>query len=130
MAGKTEPAGIIDQYLASLPDDVRAALGRLRSVIRAAAPGAVEAISYSLPAFKYKDRPLVSYAASKNHMGFYVMSPTVIENMRDELSGYDTSKGTIRFTAGKQLPAALVKRLVKARVRETDALSKMKENKK
>lgn len=111
----------IDNVLAALPEEARNALEALRRTIAAAAPEAVESISYGVPAFKYRGRPLVSFAAAKNHCSFYVQSPAVMEAHRDELASYDTSKGTIRFTPDTPPPDALVTKLVQARMAETDA---------
>jgi uncharacterized protein YdhG (YjbR/CyaY superfamily) len=110
----------VEDYLAALPDDARAALEKLRRTIRAAAPMATEGISYGIPAFKHRGA-LVSYAAFKDHCGFFPMSPKVIEEHADELKSYDLSKGTIRFPIDNPLPAALVKRLVEARIKENEA---------
>lgn len=111
----------IDAILARLPDDVRTALAHLRGVIAAAAPEAVEAISYGVPAFKYRGRPLVSFGAGKAHCAFYVQSPAVMEAHAGLLDGYDTAKGTVRFTPESPLPPELVTTLVRARVAESDA---------
>ncbi|HSC90214.1 MAG TPA: DUF1801 domain-containing protein [Gaiellaceae bacterium] len=111
----------VDAFLAGLPADVREALEELRRTIAAAAPEAVEGIGYGVPAFRYRGRPLVSFGAGKNHCSFYVQSPAVMDAHREELAGYDTSKGTIRFVAGRPLPAVLVTTLVRARIAETDA---------
>lgn len=111
----------IDALLAALPEEQRTALEKLRKTIRAAAPEAVESISYGIPAFKYRGRPLVSFAAAKAHCAFYVMSPAVMDAHRDALEGYDTAKGTIRFLPEQPLPAPLVEKLVRARIAETDA---------
>ena len=110
----------IDTVLDKLPDDQRAALQSLRETIAAAAPDAVEAMSYGAPAFRYRDHPLVSFNAAKSHCSLYVMSPDVIVKYEADLEGYDTSKGTIRFTPAKPLPADLVTKLVRARMAETD----------
>jgi len=107
----------IDQYLAGLSDDKRAALQRLRKTIKAAAPKAEECISYQLPAFR-QNGMLVGFGATANHCAFYLMSATTVEAYKEELEGYDTSKGTIRFQADDPLPAALVRKLVKARIAE------------
>jgi uncharacterized protein YdhG (YjbR/CyaY superfamily) len=107
----------IDEYLAALSADQRAALEKLRKTIRAAAPKAEECISYQLPAFR-QDGPLVAFGATANHCAFYLMSSTTVEAHKDELKNYDTSKGTIRFRADEPLPAALVRKLVKARLAE------------
>lgn len=114
----------IDDVLATLPEDVRTALEALRRTISAAAPEAVESISYGVPAFKYRGRPLVSFAAAKNHCSLYLQSPAVMEAHRDELASYDTSKGTLRFTPSAPPPDALVTKLVRARMAETDATAK------
>ena len=113
MAGKPKT---IDEYLAALSDDKRAALQKLRKTIRAAAPNAEECISYGLAAFR-QNGMLVAFGATVNHCAFYLMSSTV-ESHKDELEDYDTSKGTIRFRADNPLPAALVRKLVKARIAE------------
>jgi uncharacterized protein YdhG (YjbR/CyaY superfamily) len=110
----------VDEILAALPDDQRAALQSLRETIAAAAPEAEEAISYALPAFRYRGRPLVSYAASKAHVAFYVMSPAAMDAHRDELAGYDTTKGGIRFQPDAPLPDELVVAIVRTRMAETD----------
>jgi uncharacterized protein YdhG (YjbR/CyaY superfamily) len=112
--------GEIDDYLAAVPDEARATLEKLRKTIRAAAPKATETISYRIPTFKYHG-PLVAFAAFPNHCSFFPMSPSVMEAHKDELKPYETSKGTIRFPAHKPLPAALVKKLVKARIAENEA---------
>jgi uncharacterized protein YdhG (YjbR/CyaY superfamily) len=110
----------IDAFLARLAPDTRAALEELRATIAAAAPGAVEAIAYGVPAFRYRGRPLVSFGAGKGHCAFYVQSPGVMEAHRDALAGLDTSKGTIRFMPDRPLPSDLVTTLVRARMAETD----------
>ena len=115
------PTGDVDAFLAALPDDERTALERLRQTIKVAAPDAEESINYGVPAFKYRRRPLVSFGAGKNHLAFYVQSPAVMEAHRDDLKTYDTSKGTVRFAPSQPLPEALVTKLVKARMAETDA---------
>lgn len=103
----------VDEYLAALSDDKRAALERLRKIIRAAAPGAEERISYQIPAFRLDGQWLVWFGAAANHCAIY----GVVGASKDELKEYDTSgKGTIRFQAEHPLPAALVRKLVKARV--------------
>jgi uncharacterized protein YdhG (YjbR/CyaY superfamily) len=112
------PPGSIDDYLAAVPAGQRAALEKLRKAISAAAPHAEEGFSYGLPAFRINGRPLVAFGAASNHCGLYPMSPAVIRAHAGELKGYETSKGTIRFSAEKPLPAVLVKKLVRARLAE------------
>jgi uncharacterized protein YdhG (YjbR/CyaY superfamily) len=121
MSVKPERSAEIDTFLGRLPPEMRNALEELRRTIASAAPEAVEAIGYGVPAFKYRGRPLVSFGAGKSHCSFYVQSPAVMDAHRDELAGYETAKGTIRFPPDKPLPARLVTKLVKARIAETDA---------
>lgn len=104
----------IDGYLATVSADQRVALERLRKAIRAAAPGAEECISYQIPTFRLDGRLLVAFGAWAKHCAFYPGS--VVETLADELEGYDTGKGTIRFRSDSPLPAALVRKLVKARI--------------
>jgi uncharacterized protein YdhG (YjbR/CyaY superfamily) len=113
----------INEYLAALSDDNRAALEKLRKAIRAAAPKAEECISYQLPAFR-QNGMLVAFGATANHCAFYLMSSTTVEAHLEELKSYGTSKGTIRFQADKPLPAALVRKLVKARIAENEGRRK------
>jgi uncharacterized protein YdhG (YjbR/CyaY superfamily) len=119
-AGK--PGADVDEYLAAIPEDQRAALAKLRKEIESAAPAATEGISYQVPTFKHQGRPLVGFGAATKHCAFYVMSPDVMRAHAAELKGYDTGKGSIRFPAGKPLPTKLVKKLVKARIVETERL--------
>jgi uncharacterized protein YdhG (YjbR/CyaY superfamily) len=107
----------IDEYLATLSADQRAALEKLRKTIRAAAPEAEECISYQICAFR-QNRMLVGFGATENHCAFYLMSSSTVTAHQHELKNYDTSKGTIRFAADEPLPVALVRKLVKARLAE------------
>jgi uncharacterized protein YdhG (YjbR/CyaY superfamily) len=107
----------IDEYLAPLPAEQRAALERLRKTIKSAAPKAEECISYGICAFRLNGM-LVGFGATSKHCAFYLMSASIIGTHREDLAGYDTSKGTIRFQPDEPLPAALVKKLVKARLAE------------
>lgn len=114
------PPPDVEAFLATVPEGARATLARLRQDILAVAPDATEKIGYGIPAFYHRGRPLVSYGATKNHCAFYVQSPAVMESHASEVAGFDTSKGTIRFPADTPLPAALVGKLVQARIVEID----------
>ena len=111
----------IDEYLAPLSNEKRAALEKLRRAIKAAAPNAEECISYQIPGFRLGKRLLVSFGAAANHCAFYPGAHPV-EAHKDELKAYGTSKGTIRFQADRPLPAILVRKLVKTRIAEHAAL--------
>lgn len=120
MAAMKGPARDFDDYLAAVAEPARTTLEKVRKMIRAAAPEATETISYRLPTFKYKGKPLVALGASKDHCAFYLMS-YVPPELEADLEKYDTGKGTIRFPADKPLPAALVRKLVKARIAQVQS---------
>jgi len=105
-----------DDYLAAVTEDKRGALQELRTAIKMAAPKAEECISYQVPAFRLNGKFLVAYGAAKNHCAFYPGS--TVKALKNELKSYDTSKGTIRFSADKPLPSALVRKLVRLRIEE------------
>jgi uncharacterized protein YdhG (YjbR/CyaY superfamily) len=111
----------VDDYLATLPEDRRGPMEALRAAIRAAAPGAVEVISYKMPAFKTHGRFLVSYDAYKRHYSLFPASDAVVEAIGDELAPYLAGRGTIHFPAREPIPTDLVRRIVKVRVAENDA---------
>ena len=113
-------AGSVDEYLARLDEPERKALERLRAQIRQAAPKATEVISYQIPTYR-QNGPLVHFAAQPKHLSFTIVSLDVMNAFRDELRDFDVSGRTIRFSAKKPLPATLVKRIVKARMRENEA---------
>lgn len=114
---RSSGAGVIDEYLARLKPEPRAALERLRSLIKSAAPKAEECVSYGLPAFR-QDGPLVAFGATPKHCAFYPMSDSVVGSLASELREFDTSKGTIRFQPDHPLPADLVKKIVRARIKQ------------
>jgi uncharacterized protein YdhG (YjbR/CyaY superfamily) len=115
MAGKPQT---IDGYLSALSDEQRKALEKLRKTIKATAPKAEECISYRLPAFRLDGRMLVAFGARANHCAFYLMSASTVAAYADELAGYETSPGTVRFRVDEPLPVRLVRKLVKARIAE------------
>ncbi len=117
---KEAVAKSVDDYLASIPAEARATLEKIRQAIRSAAPESEEGFSYGLPAFRYKGRPIAAYAAYQGHCSFFPMSSAVLSAHTAALKGYDLAKGTIRFPIHQPLPAALVRKLVKARMAEID----------
>ena len=125
---KSPPADSVDSYLAALPEEVRAALEKLRKIIKAAAPDTTEVISYRIPVLKLQGHSLVGFGAAKNYRSFFTMSSSMIPKLArmraGELEGYEVSGATIHFTPDKPLPAALVKRLVKERIAENEKRAK------
>jgi uncharacterized protein YdhG (YjbR/CyaY superfamily) len=116
-----DKATSVDEYLRDLPKESRSALEELRSVIRSAVPAATEGISYGMPAFKLHNRSLLTYAAFKDHCSLFPMSKKVIADHKKELAGHISGEGTIRFTTEEPLPVALVRKIVKARIKEVEA---------
>ena len=119
---KTAPH-TVHEYFSSVPEPARSALQQIRAAIRSVVPpSSIEIISYKIPAFKHK-KVLVWYAAFSNHCSLFPTA-AVIEQFKDELKGYSTSKGTLHFPLDKPMPVALIKKLVKARVTESESAGK------
>lgn len=104
-----------------MPEPARTALQDLREAIKAAAPEAIETITYNMPTFKENDRFLVSYAAYKNHCSLYPASKAVMDAHGEELKPFFSEKATLRFTAERSLPKALVRKIIKTRLAENAA---------
>jgi uncharacterized protein YdhG (YjbR/CyaY superfamily) len=108
-----------EEYLARVPGPARGALKQMRLAIRSAVPAeTVEIISYGIPAFKH-ERVLVWYAAFSKHCSLFPTA-SVIDAFKEELKGFVISKGTIQFPTDTPLPTALIKRLVKERVKQNE----------
>ncbi len=106
----------VDEYIASYPAEVRVLLEEMRKIIKAAAPQAIEVISYSMPAFKQSGM-LVWFGAHTNHIGFYPRA-SGIEAFKEELSAYKNAKGSVQFPFAQPLPAELIKKIVHFRIAE------------
>jgi uncharacterized protein YdhG (YjbR/CyaY superfamily) len=110
----------VDEYLAAVPEPARSTLNKVRAAIRSAVPReATEVISYRIPMFKYKGM-VAGFAAFSNHCSLFPGSLSAMEAFRDELKAFETSKGTIRFPVDKPPSAALVKKIVRARIAENE----------
>ena len=110
------PAKSIDEYIKRYPKDIQAILQKIRGTIKSAAPDAKEAISYQMPTFKLGGN-LVHFAAFARHISFFPTS-SGIAKFKEELEGYETAKGTVRFPIGKAIPYGLISRITKFRVKE------------
>ena len=117
---RANPAKSVDEYLRSLPKPVRTALQELRRTIKAAAPKAEEMISYRIPTYGYMG-PVVHFAAFADHCSLIVVNKDVLAGFKKELQPYKVSGTTIHFMPEKPLPAALVRKIVKARIKENEA---------
>jgi uncharacterized protein YdhG (YjbR/CyaY superfamily) len=115
----------IDNYIAGFPKNVQEILEKIRLTIRKAAPDAEETISYQIPTFTLKGKYLVYFAAYKKHIGLYP-APRGSEKFKQELSGYEGGKGTVRFPFDKPIPFDLISRIVKFRVKENLERAKAK----
>lgn len=118
-ASKTAPAKNVDEYLQTLPEAMRITLETVRQSIKAAAPKAEEVISYRIPTYKYKG-PLVHFAAFETHCSLIVVNKSIMMIFKEELQSYKTSGTTIHFSPEKPLPGALVKKIVKVRIKENE----------
>jgi uncharacterized protein YdhG (YjbR/CyaY superfamily) len=107
----------VDEYLAEVPPKVRRYVEEIRKIIREEVPGSEEVISYNMPAVKFHGI-LLYFAVHKAHIGFYPGNASLIDDLKDELAGYETSKGTIKFPFDKPLSLSLIRKIVKIRARE------------
>lgn len=107
----------IEEYLATVPEEFRAALEALRQQIRALVPDATEGVAYGLAGFKYRGKPLAYIGAAKRHCGLYGMDASGFE---EELAGYEVSKGAVRFVPPRTLPAAVIEAMIRRRAAAID----------
>jgi uncharacterized protein YdhG (YjbR/CyaY superfamily) len=112
----------VDAYIADAPKELRGKLRELRAAIKGAAPKAAESISYGMPYYSYKGR-LAYFRHWKAHIGLYIPTP-VVEEHEKELQTYETNKATVRFPLDKKLPIALIKKLIKARLKKNEVKAK------
>jgi uncharacterized protein YdhG (YjbR/CyaY superfamily) len=115
-SGKTPPAKNVEAFIRASPKGTQAKLRELRGIIRALVPQAEEVISYRMPTYKLNGKPLVGFAGFKHHIGFYPMSGSFLDDYKEELRDYVTSKGAVQFPSAEPLPVALIKRLIRDRI--------------
>ncbi len=111
----------LDAYINSFPEEVQRILQTVRQTVKAAAPKAEETITYDMPTFKHNGKSFVLFAAWKKHLAFYGFSSTVLNAFEKELAAYKTEKGTLQFPLNEALPLALIRKLVKLRLKEIKA---------
>jgi uncharacterized protein YdhG (YjbR/CyaY superfamily) len=108
----------VDEYIARTPKEMQNKLREVRAAIREASPTAVESISYGMPYYNYRGR-LAWFGLAKTHIGLY-LRPPVVEEHKDELAEYETTKSTVRFPLDRKIPVPLIKKLVKARMKKNE----------
>lgn len=111
-------ANAVDDYLDGLTAENRATLQKVRRAIRSAAPEAEECMSYGMPAFRLGGELIAGFRAAARHCSFHPMSGDTVRTLQKDLAGYETSRGTIRFSPRAGLPSALVRKLVRTRIAE------------
>mgnify|MGYP006311042041 FL=1 len=114
MSEKKKPTNI-DEYIEPFPQKVREILQKVREMIHALAPDAVEAMSYGIPTFKLQGKNLVHFAGYQKHIGFYP-TPSGIEHFADQLSGYESAKGSVKFPLNQPMPFDLIQEMVEFRI--------------
>ncbi len=114
-----KPIKNVTEYIARAPKETQSKLRQLRVAIKQAAPGTEERIGYGMPYYYYKGR-LAYFSVWKKHIGLYVPTPVIEEHER-QLRNYETAKATVQFPLDEKLPLALIKKLIKARVKKNDA---------
>jgi len=108
----------VDDYIQSFPGEIQELLQQVRGIIKKTAPEAIESISYGMPAYKLKGRPLVYFAGYKNHIGFYA-TPSGHSEFAEELSKYKQGKGSVQFPVTAPMPLELIEKIVRFRVKES-----------
>ena len=108
----------IDRYLDALEEPKRSTLALLRQRILDVIPEAEQGISYGVPAFKVRGKTIAGFAAFKNHLSYLPHSGSVLPQLKDELEGYSTSTGALRFDISHVLPTPLVEKLIAVRVQQ------------
>ena len=123
MKSRTTPSNV-PAYIAGFPRPVQTILKRVRAIIRKAVPGAEESISYQIPTYKLNGRPVIYFAAFKEHYSVYPSNTRLVAAFKDKLAGYEMSKGTIRFPLSEPVPVKLIEGIVKFRAKEVTGQKK------
>ncbi len=115
----TKPARTVDEYISAAPEEVQGKLREVRAAIRDVAPDAAESISYRMAYYSYKGR-LAWFGLHSGHIGIYIRPPVIAEHKK-ELAGYETTKSALRIPLDEDIPVALIKKLVRARMKKNEA---------
>lgn len=107
----------VDAYIKQFPTEIQKILFEIRTIMKETAPEASESIAYGMPAYKLNKKPLVYFAAFKNHIGFYA-TPSGHHEFADELSKYKQGKGSVQFPLHEEIPYNLIQRIIKFRAEE------------
>ncbi|MEY4522879.1 MAG: hypothetical protein RIT10_2064 [Bacteroidota bacterium] len=110
---------VIQNYLLQFPKDVQEKLAKIRSIVQAQAPDAIESISYGMPAYKLNKKPLVYFAGYKNHIGLYA-TPSGQAHFKQELAGYKQGKGSVQFPLTEEPPYELITQIIKFKKEEIE----------
>jgi uncharacterized protein YdhG (YjbR/CyaY superfamily) len=108
----------VDDYFGGLDAGARAAFEHIRSLVMEVVPDAEQGISYGMAAMKYRQKPLLGFLAAAHHLSIFPFSSRVVDSVRDQLPGFESSKGTIRFTEARPLPDEVVRDIVELRIEE------------
>lgn len=112
--------GPVDEYLATLDDPTRHAYERIRDLVHAEVPDAQQGTSYGMAALTYRGKPLLGFRAARDHLSVFPFSPRAVDAVKDELTGFSVSKGTIRFSVAEPLPEPVLRALVQSRIAEIE----------
>jgi uncharacterized protein YdhG (YjbR/CyaY superfamily) len=117
---RSAPKDVAD-YIAGFPCPVQTILQRVRGIVRKAIPAAEESISYQIPTYKLNGRPVIYFAAFKEHYSVYPSDTRLVAAFKEQLAGYETSKGTIRFPLSEPVPVKLIDGIAKFRAKDVAA---------
>jgi len=120
---------IIDEHIATFTPAQQTEFGRISRIVRDTVPAAEEGMSYAMPAFLYKGKAFIAFAAKKKHLSIYPFSGKVIDRLRDKLGNFGLSSGTIRFSEDNPIPEDLLKEIITARLEEIEQAIRLKEPK-
>ncbi len=112
----------VEEYILAFPKKVQSILKKLRNIVKRNAPDAVEGMSYGMPRYKTHGKPLIYFAAYKNHIGLYA-TPQGHESFAKELAKYKQGKGSVQFPLDEPIPFELIESLVKLRVKQNQKKS-------